>query len=287
MTECLKYIADTNVNSFNGRSWMFYEVLHVRHYVQIRRQMISWPKQRDGDKWFPDQSKKVFPVLSYPRLCSLSLVSPPLSLSSRWRRSRGGLSGLCSIKLLYMILVVVHYHSNQMWVDHVTFISDVMVQVMPLVGRDWSQSSVAWPFFAIHVWWILRFCFSFARTLFQVCFIFIGDSELCNSLIASAAQKDNWQFGINQMLQIYSEYLYWTAWSTSYCAVNESLPWIINFTVHYHQNIMLPPWLKICSVLTVCLAQIIMIPVTIEVLFWTNKKEVLLTLSSCMQHHHW
>jgi hypothetical protein len=198
---------------------------------------------RYDDKWFPDQSKetvtndfltkaKRFFLSSPTPVSALSLVSPPLSLSSRWRRSRGGLSGLCSIKLLYMILVLVHYHSNQMWVDHVTFISDVMVQVMPLVGRDWSQSSVAWPFFAIHVWWILRFCFSFARTLFQVCFIFIGDSELCNSLIASAAQKDNWQFGINQMLQIYSEYLYWTAWSTSYCAVNESLPWIINFTIY-------------------------------------------------------
>lgn len=40
-----------------------------------------------------------------------------------------------------------------MWLLNVTFFrSDVLGQVMPLVGRDWSHSGVARLFSAIKVW---------------------------------------------------------------------------------------------------------------------------------------
>ena len=50
--------------------------------------------------------------------------------------------------------------SQQLNVSGLHFRSDVLGQVMPLVGRDWSQSGVARLFSAIKVWYtILRFCF--------------------------------------------------------------------------------------------------------------------------------
>ena len=53
---------------------------------------------------------------------------------------------------------------------NVTFFrSDVLGQVMPLVGRDWSHSGVARLFSAIKVWYFLKIYF-----YFLLCFIALG-----------------------------------------------------------------------------------------------------------------
>jgi hypothetical protein len=55
-------------------------------------------------------------------------------------------------------------------VVNVAFRSDVLGQVMPLVGRDWSQSGVARLFSAIKVWkqTILSFCFRFPLSFSEI-----------------------------------------------------------------------------------------------------------------------
>jgi hypothetical protein len=53
---------------------------------------------------------------------------------------------------IYMCFFAVNYHSSWIWLVNVSFRSDVLGQVMPFVGRDWSHSGVARLFSAIKVW---------------------------------------------------------------------------------------------------------------------------------------